>query len=201
MVVPGGLPFLLELGIQLLEWEVLLPRLDSDVEPVLPRRERVDVRVVVCAVRVVREVEVEDILVVLRDGQVEVAPRRVALLAARGVAKGDKEALLLPLPRLRHGLVRLEAAGLAVDRELEVPDLQHVPRDALRRREDDGIRLRVPVEFHLQAVLRVRREIREASELLPELPRDRGIGILSEEVVLLPPHGLDLLSVILIGGP
>src|SRR6267143_3794997 len=199
MVVPEGLPFLFELGLQLLESEVLLPRLDPDVEPVLPWRERADVRVVVRAVRVVREVEVEDVLVVLCHRQVEVATRRIALLAARGVPERDKEALVLPLPRLRHGLVRLEAAGLAVDCELEVPDLQHVPRDALRRREDDGFRLRGPVEFYRQAVLRVRREIREASELLPELPRDRRVWVLVEEVVLLPPRGLDLLLVILIG--
>src|SRR3990170_4695881 len=142
------LPLGRELLLQVREREVLLPRLDADVEPVLQRREREHVVVAERAVRVVREVEVEHVLVIPADREVEVAGRAVALLPARRVPERDEEALLV-LPGLRDRLVRLEPSGLAIDRELEVSPLQHLPWDTLRRDHRDRFRLRVADELNL----------------------------------------------------
>src|SRR3970040_1142321 len=88
---------------------------------------------------------------------------------------------------------------LAVNLELEgaVPD--HVPRDALRGREDDRLRLRVLHKLRTDPILRIRWEVCQTLEFLPQGVGDRGRRVFLEPVVLLPSHGLDLFDVVLVG--
>src|SRR2546426_12425348 len=111
VLMARGLSLLCQIVLQGREREILLSRLDPDVEPVLPRRERAHVVLAVRAVRVVREGEIEDVLVRLAQGGVEGPGGGGAFLSARGVAGRGGEALPPALPGGREGLVPLKAAG------------------------------------------------------------------------------------------
>ena len=188
--------FLRELLLELLEREVLFPGLNSDVEPVFPRGERAHVVIAVGAVWAVRAVEIELVLVAWTQGKIEVARGTVGFLPARPVAEGDEQVVLSGFRP--DGLVGLEAPSLPLDCELEVTPLQHIPRRALARHEDDGLRIRVSNEREAEPVGGVGREVRELDEFVSQDPWDGGVRVFLEELVLLPPLCLESLHVCLV---
>src|SRR5436309_13298174 len=93
--------------------EALLAGADRDLEPVLRRRQRAAPVVVVRAVRVVRAVEVEQVLAVAERFRLHVAARAVGVLAAGRVAERDEELVAL--------MEREQRRIGAVDGELDGP--------------------------------------------------------------------------------
>src|SRR5207247_4391727 len=77
------------------QWEVLLARSNRNGEPVLPWRERADVVLAVCAVRIVGEVEVDHVLVGRPFFDVQVARGAVRFLSGGRIPERDEEALVL----------------------------------------------------------------------------------------------------------
>src|SRR2546427_5282892 len=102
------------------EREVLFAGANRHGQPVLPWREWAHVVVAVRAVRVVRQVEVNYVLVRRRFLDVEVSTRPVPLLARRRVTERDEKALvrlmMAPLgDRLARGEPLLRAGALALE--------------------------------------------------------------------------------------
>src|SRR6266571_4067046 len=93
--------------------EALLAGPDRDLEPVLGWRQRAAPVVVVRAVRVVRAIEVEQVLASAERLRLYIAARAVGLLTASRVAEGDEELV---------ALVEREQSGVsAIDGEFERP--------------------------------------------------------------------------------
>src|SRR6267143_759608 len=180
----------------LVEREVLLARENRNREPVLRGWERAHIGIAVCAVRVVGEVEVDDVLVGWAFLDVEVPRSAIRLLARCGVPERQEEALgLVVMTRLRHGLVRREPLLFPINPELEDAMADHFARDALRGYEDDPLRVRVLDQPRWHSVLWIDGEVGESREFPAEGVRNRRLGILFEKIVLFPPHRLDALHV------
>src|SRR5437773_432267 len=94
---------------------------------------------------------------------------------------------------------RREALLRPVDLELEGTDADHVPRDALRGREDDALRVRISRQPGADPILRIDREIGETGKFVSQPMRNRGFVFLFEKEVLLPAHRLDVFDVRLVG--
>src|SRR5207247_9024155 len=82
---------------------------------------------------------------------------------------------------------------------LEGTDADHVPRDALRGREDDALRVRISHQPGADPILRIDREIGETGKFVSQPMRNRGFVFLFEKEVLLPAHRLDVFDVRLVG--
>src|SRR2546425_5854259 len=93
---------------------------DRDAEPVLSRRQGTAPGVVVGAIRVVRAVEVELVLVAAERLRLDVASRAVRLGPARAIAEGDEELVAL--------LERREPAALPAAVEADDADAAHLGR-------------------------------------------------------------------------
>ena len=131
---------------------------------------------------------------------VEVACGTVRLLPRGRIPEGHEEAsILVVMAGLWNGLVCGEALLRPVDLELEGTDADHVPRDALRGREDDALRVRISHQPGADPILRIDREIGETGKFVSQPMRNRGFVFLFEKEVLLPAHRLDVFDVRLVG--
>src|SRR3989449_2539902 len=180
--------------------EILLAGTNRHRKPVLPRREWAHVVVAVRAVWVVRQVEVDHVLIRRLFFDVEVSTRPVRLLAGRRVTERDEEALVrVVMAWLRDRLERGESLLCAVDLELEDAIPSHLPRNSLGSGEDDPLGIRVFDHLGGDPVFRIRRKISEPLKLVAELVGNRGLGVLPEEEIFLSTHRLDFLHIVLGG--
>src|SRR3989454_11524416 len=182
------------------EREVLFAGANRHGQPVLPGREWAYVVVAIRAVRVVRQVEVNYVLVRRRFLDVEVSTRPVRLLAGRRVTERDEQALVpVSMCPLRGPLERGEPLLRAVDLALEDAVPNHLPGHPLRGREDDPLGIRVFDQLGAYPVLRIRRKICEALKIVAEHVRNRGLGVLLVEEIFLSTRRLDFLHIALDG--
>ena len=169
------------MGCSLSAFCIFSPARIGTVEPVLLRRERAVVLGAVVAVRVIGDVEVDDVDAGRRRIELHVAPGRVGFGAARQIGERHEQPLHVPRFEIDE---RRQPQRLALQREFQRADALDVADLAGRGRHLDARALRRRLERRGHRVAFVDRKVGEREERRLLVGGHRRVRIALEALVL-----------------
>lgn len=158
----------------------LLPRPDWNPKPVLDRRERAGVPIVVGAGRAVSEVEVDPHFPLHGCIDIEVAARSVCFIARRGIPERKKKAVVVAVVGGEEGQLH----HLTLDLKVYFHGLAVLALGAIGSfKEHPAAVSRLDVELQVKGW--IGRVILKSAEGGPQVFGDRRVGVLAKELVFL----------------